>query len=110
MSDCRCLRALIAILVVFDSLVFVGSAFAAETAEPGFEISSSAYPTVMKPGGKGIVIVQVFNTGAGSTGGTVTMTDTLPPGLEATPGAGAMTNFRRQSTEKKKKASKNLKC
>ncbi len=37
-------------------------------------------------------MVQVFNTGAGSTTGPVTVTDALPPGLEATE-AGALENF-----------------
>ena len=55
----------------------------AADAKPGWELSSAAYPTHLKPGGKGIVVVSVFNVGAGSTTGNVTLTDTLPPGLEA---------------------------
>ncbi|HEX5307873.1 MAG TPA: hypothetical protein VFW38_02205 [Solirubrobacteraceae bacterium] len=80
----------LAIAVALVSLTFVSSASAAEVAKPGFQVETVSYPTIMKPGGKGFVVVQVFNTGAGSTSGTVTMTDTLPPGLEALPGAGAM--------------------
>ena len=86
-------RVAIAILVVLTSVVFASVASAAEEAKPGFEIGSVSSPTIMKPGGKGIVVVQVFNTGAGSTNGTVTMTDTLPPGLEATSQAGATEVF-----------------
>jgi len=71
--------------------MFAASASAVEPA-PGWEVGSRVYPTNIKPGGKGIVVVQVYNTGAGSTAGTVTMTDTLPPGLEATE-AGAITPF-----------------
>jgi len=86
-------RALIASVVAVASLVFVGSAYATETAKPGLEVNSVAYPTIMQSGGKGTVMVQVYDTGAGSTNGTVTMTDTLPPGLEAASPAGAMESF-----------------
>jgi hypothetical protein len=89
----RMTQVAIVVLGVLTSLTFVGSASAAETAKAGFEVNSVTYPTVMKPGSKGIVIVQVYDTGAGSTYGTVTMTDALPPGLEATSGAGAMEPF-----------------
>src|ERR1700722_6361014 len=85
-------QAFVAIAVASASLVFAGWASAAETREAGFEISSVAYPTVMKPGATGMIVVKVYNTGAGSTGGTVTMTDTLPAGLEATE-AGAVEPF-----------------
>src|ERR1700722_18322251 len=89
----RVAKASIAALVVLASLILVGSATAMETPEPGFEVNSMVYPTVIKPGSKGIVIVQVYNTGAGSTNGTVTMTDKLPPGLEASSPGGAIEGF-----------------
>ncbi|HTC71747.1 MAG TPA: hypothetical protein VK655_02590, partial [Solirubrobacteraceae bacterium] len=57
---------------------------AAETPGPGWEATSHVFPTHIKPGGKGLVIVLVYDIGAGSSNGTVTMTDVLPPGLEAT--------------------------
>jgi hypothetical protein len=47
------------------------------------------YPTHLAPGETGIVVVQLYDIGAGNSKGTVTMTDALPPGLEAT-SAGAM--------------------
>ena len=53
-------------------------------------MSSRLFPTHLAPGAKGIVVVQVYNIGAGYSNGTVTMTDALPPGLEAT-SAGPMT-------------------
>ena len=89
----RVAKAVIAALVVLASLILVGSATATETPGPGFEVNSMVYPTVMKPGSKGIVIVQVYDTGAGSTNGTVTMIDKLPPGLEASSTAGAVEPF-----------------
>jgi hypothetical protein len=41
------------------------------------------YPTHIAPGAEGLVNVQIYNIGAGGSKGTVTMTDVLPPGLEA---------------------------
>ena len=85
-------QASIAIVVTLASLVFAGWASAAETPKAGFGIDSVAYPTVIKPGASGMIVVHVYDTGAGSTGGPVTMTDTLPAGLEATE-AGAVEPF-----------------
>ncbi len=91
------LRVSVTIAVVLVSLLFVASAPAVEPA-PGWEVDSRAYPTDLKPGGTGLVVVQVYNTGAGSTNGDVTVTDTLPPGLEATH-AGALPPFGEISNE-----------
>ena len=85
------LSAWVAVLVVLVSLVFACSA-SAVTASPGWETGSRAMPTNLPPGGEGTIIVHVYNTGAGATNGTVTVTDTLPPGLEAIK-AGAMGTF-----------------
>ncbi len=82
---------LFALVAVLAFSAFAGNAAAAE-AKPGWESNTRVYPTHLKPGGKGIVEVQVFNTGAGSTTSPVTVTDTLPAGLEATE-AGAIENF-----------------
>ncbi|MCL2769691.1 MAG: hypothetical protein FWD42_06220, partial [Solirubrobacterales bacterium] len=56
----------------------------AETPAPGWEITSAAYPTDLKPGHTGIVVLDLSNTGGGASTGKVTVTDALPPGLEAT--------------------------
>ncbi len=82
---------LIALVAISAFLALTCTALALE-AKPGWESNTRVYPTNLKPGGKGVVVVQVFNTGAGSTTGPVTVTDTLPPGLEATE-AGAIENF-----------------
>ncbi len=82
---------LFALVAVLAFSAFAGNAAAVE-AKPGWESNTRVYPTHLKPGGKGIVEVQVFNTGAGSTTSPVTVTDTLPAGLEATE-AGALENF-----------------
>jgi hypothetical protein len=75
-------RLLAMALVTVGSLVWL-SAPAFAQAGAGWEITGRSYPTNVKPGGTGLIDVQVFNVGAGDSEGTVTVTDTLPPGLEA---------------------------
>jgi hypothetical protein len=87
----RVLGTWVVVVIVLVSLALAGSASAVAPA-PGWEVGSRAYPTNLKPGGTGMVVVQVYNTGAGSTTGDVTVTDALPPGLEATE-AGALEPF-----------------
>ncbi len=75
----------IAALAVSVSLALASAAkSAAQTPGPGWEATSRMYPTHLAPGAEGLVTVQVYNIGAGGSKGTVTMTDVLPPGLEAT--------------------------
>ncbi|HEY1689582.1 MAG TPA: hypothetical protein VGF95_12050, partial [Solirubrobacteraceae bacterium] len=77
--------AAVAMFVLVAQLAHAGAASAnQQTPAPGWQVESRAYPTHLKPGGTGTVVVQVFNVGAGSSSGKVTVTDTLPPGLEAT--------------------------
>jgi hypothetical protein len=82
------IRSLPLLLVVSLS---VSSPALAETAGPGWELTSQSYPTNLSPGGKGQIVINVLNVGAGLSDGPVTVTDTLPPGLEATD-AGALHN------------------
>ncbi len=70
-------------------VVFAASASASGPAA-GWEVTSRAYPTDLKPGGRGLIEIELYNTGAGSSNGSVTVTDTLPAGLEATQ-AGTLT-------------------
>jgi hypothetical protein len=66
-------------------LLLVGSASALTvTPAPGWEVTASAYPTYLVPGGSGVVMIELFNTGAKQSSGEVTVTDKLPPGLTAT--------------------------
>jgi hypothetical protein len=51
---------------------------------PGWEVSARNYPTNLAPGHRGAIRIEVFNVGAGSSVGTVTVTDTLPHGVTAT--------------------------
>ena len=63
------------------------------SAQPGWMVESRSYPTELQPGQKGVLVVQVYNIGAGGTSGKAQLTDTLPPGLEATGEPGAMTGY-----------------
>lgn len=76
----------IVVLVSLCALLFSGVAVASAakpTMAPGWEVDSHAFPTNLKPGGTGIVVVDVYNIGEGSSEGGVTVVDKLPAGLEA---------------------------
>jgi hypothetical protein len=51
---------------------------------PGFEINARTFPTNLAPGGHAIVAIDLYDIGALAPNGTITVTDTLPPGLTAT--------------------------
>jgi hypothetical protein len=52
--------------------------------KPGWEVTSTTFPTALTPGGgTGVIEVNVYNIGAEKSGGTVTVTDTLPEGIVA---------------------------
>jgi uncharacterized repeat protein (TIGR01451 family) len=80
----RRLARLTAVLAV--SVCAVGllcaSAFAVAS-RPGWEVTSTAYPTHLRPGSEGHLEINVFNVGAAHSSGPVTVTDTLPPGVTA---------------------------
>jgi hypothetical protein len=88
--------------VVVVALVVLGvvgspAAAAAETPAPGWEITSTTLPTVLKAQSKGVLILQPLNIGAKSSNGTtVTVTDVLPAGLAATK-AGDVSGFNANS-------------
>jgi hypothetical protein len=56
----------------------------AETPAPGWELTAVATPTDLPPGGEGSIEIELYNVGAQSSNGTVTVTDVLPAGLTAT--------------------------
>jgi len=51
--------------------------------KPGWEVVAHTNPTYLQPGGRGTIVVVPVNVGAASSEGTVTVTDTLPPGVTA---------------------------
>jgi hypothetical protein len=56
----------------------------AVTVGAGWALTANSYPTNVAPGGHGTIVVNVMNVGAAESNGTVTVTDTLPPGVTAT--------------------------
>jgi hypothetical protein len=64
----------------------VNAALAEARAEaPGWEVTSTTYPSVLRPGGgKGDIGINVFNIGSRSSQGPVAVTDLLPEGVVAT--------------------------
>ena len=74
------------LLVLVASLcataVFSASADAV-TEGAGWELTAHTYPTYFPPGGRGTIGINVFNIGAAASKGTITLTDTLPPGVTA---------------------------
>jgi hypothetical protein len=61
---------------------------------PGWEVTSTIYPTNIAPaGGTGVIEINVHNIGAQSSTGTVTVTDVLPEGLIATQAGDVQTAF-----------------
>ena len=68
------------------------------TAKPGWMVESRLYPTELHPGEEGLLIVQVYNIGAGNSeiggpGFKPQLVDTLPAGLQETGEAGSMGSF-----------------
>jgi hypothetical protein len=72
-----------AILMVGSVAMFTSSA-QAETSAPGWQLTATTEPTNLSPGGEGYIELELFNVGAESSSGTVTVTDVLPAGLTAT--------------------------
>lgn len=79
-------------LTCVANVLVEGAAASTNAPRPGWELTASSYPTNLQPGGTGLIVVHVFNVGAASSNGTVTVTDTLPPGLTATK-AGEIKSF-----------------
>jgi hypothetical protein len=73
-------------LILTGILFFAASVDAqAETRAPGWEVTSTTFPTNLAPsGGTGTIEVNVYDVGAEASNGTVTVTDELPAGVVAT--------------------------
>ena len=65
------------------------AAHAEATAAPGWQLTARSYPTNLPPGGHGVIRIDVYNIGAAPSSETVTVTDTLPPGVTATEAGGS---------------------
>src|SRR3981081_108520 len=74
----------VAVLLAGALGILSAPAFAVEERLAGVELSAHTAPTYLRPGGRGVIVVKVLNVGAAFSKGTVTVTDTLPPGVTAT--------------------------
>jgi hypothetical protein len=54
------------------------------TPDAGWELTTTTFPTNLASNGHGLLEVDVVNVGAAASKGSITITDTLPPGLVAT--------------------------
>ena len=68
---------------------FVASAWAS-AGGAGWELWAHSAPTYLPPGGKGTIVLDVFNVGEEASSGPVTVTDTLPAGVTATDAGGLL--------------------
>ena len=84
--------AVVFLVVAVSASVAAASSLTGEyVPHPGWMVGSQVFPTELHPGEEGVLVVNVYNIGAGQTGGEkVHLTDTLPAGLEATGEAGPM--------------------
>src|ERR1700735_424496 len=60
-----------------------GSAAAATVDAPGWQVAPGSYPSQIPPGGKGYIVLPIYNVGGAVSKGAVTVTDKLPAGLTA---------------------------
>jgi uncharacterized repeat protein (TIGR01451 family) len=76
----------IAVLAVCALIGTTVSAQAAGTtsAAPGWEVTPMAFPSHLKPGSQGYIVLSISNVGKAESNGPVTVTDQLPAGLVAT--------------------------
>jgi len=81
------MRSLVLVVILFF-FSLAGYAQAEPTAGTGWEAFSSVYPTNLPPGGNGEIQLDIMNTGAKPSSGSIVVTDTLPEGLEATKAGG----------------------
>jgi hypothetical protein len=75
-------------LVALCVLAFSGARAQALAPGTGWEAGSSLAPTNLPPGGSGEIQLDIINTGAKPSEGSITVTDTLPPGVTATAAGG----------------------
>jgi hypothetical protein len=85
-------RALFGVLTLIVLVMVAGAAPAAFATEPWWHMTSGARPTYLAPGGEGTIVVMAEDFGDARVDGTkvpVTITDTLPKGLQALSVVGA---------------------
>ncbi len=81
-------RRLVPFLVVMCAMAICSAPAEATSPGTGWEAFTSVFPTNLPPGGTGRLQVNIMNTGAVPSTGSVTVIDTLPPGMTATASGG----------------------
>jgi hypothetical protein len=71
-------------LAVLLALATAVAPASADSPAPAWRITSATLPTNVAPGQRAILILEPLNVGAASSSGSVTVVDTLPPGVTAT--------------------------
>jgi hypothetical protein len=74
-------------LVLISALLGVcasGALSASASARAGWGLDVLSRPSHLRPGGLGTIVIRALNVGSSTSEGTVTVTDTLPPGVTAT--------------------------
>ncbi|MGA7705655.1 MAG: hypothetical protein WB998_12255 [Solirubrobacteraceae bacterium] len=77
----------VGVVVVLALCALVGtvaSAQAAEVSAPGWEVTPMVFPSHLKPGSEGYIVLAIYNIGKGTSRGPITVTDQLPAGVIAT--------------------------
>jgi uncharacterized repeat protein (TIGR01451 family) len=77
------MRARLAPILLAMCALGASAAPASGAPAPGWGLFSFASPSNLRPGGTGVIQLNVMNNGAGVSAGPVTVTDTLPPGTTA---------------------------
>jgi hypothetical protein len=76
------------LIVALATCAVVGMTMSARAASvapaPGWEVAPLSYPTHLKPGTQGYIVLAIYNVGRAPSSGTFTVTDQLPEGLTPT--------------------------
>ncbi len=76
-------RAATAMSVVMCVAGMLAANAVAETAAPGWKVNAGVFPSHLKPGTEGYIVLAIYNVGAAPSTGSITVTDRLPSGVTA---------------------------
>ncbi len=74
------------VVMMLVGILFASSALA-DIPRPGYQVFGYTSPTVLSPGGEGVLQLFIYDVGGVPGHEGVTLTDTLPAGLEEAPGS-----------------------
>ncbi len=85
---CRMHAMVLSVLIAVCATGALGASASAESLAPGWQATVRPLPSYLRPGGKGVIQIDLYNVGAAPSTGTATVTDVLPAGIESTGPAG----------------------